>query len=86
MYLYVGSRKVWVTRITKYYSVGEFRHFTLGCKEHACCSVPFDIYVELNSIVTTCDEYGFTTGKKYTGDALFPLMESLNNELALEKL
>ena len=86
MYLYIGTRQVWVTRITKYYSVGEFSHFNLGCKEHACCTVPFDIHVDLKATVYTCDEHGFKTGKKYTGDALFPLMESLNNELALEKL
>lgn len=86
MYLYIGSRQVWVTVIDKMYSVGEFSHFRVGCKEGPSCTVPFTLYVGLSNTVYTCDEHGFKTGKKYTGDALFPLMESLNNELALEKL
>ena len=86
MYLYIANRKVWVTYIFKMYSVGKLQYFKVNCKEGPTCTVPFSLYVEPDNTVYTCDEYGFKTGKSYTGDALFPLMESLINELALEKL
>lgn len=87
MFLYVGCRRVWVTKIIR--CVNSFDNqvygYILECKESPCCTVPFDVNVNEEDTIQLCDEHGFRRGEKYTGKTAFLVIENLKTELLLDK-
>lgn len=87
MFLYVGCRRVWVTKIIRCVNSldNHVYGYILDCKESPYCTVPFDVNVNEEDTIQICDEHGFRRGEKYTGKAAYLVIENLKTELLIDE-